>query len=301
MTRDILKSFGELAFYILIIVLVVYFFIGKFSQYIEIKRLIAPRFFSDILWYRARLGGFNLIDFAKLGAFAFLVWFPCTVYVNILSAKFFPPSVVAIRADIALTKLAHVEENDIRCFQIAPDCISIRHSARAAFPWIWYRENESAIELPVGVDFIRFEFLGNSEVRAYFQRGIHHKLADILIERPGGGLQVIRGNGGKYVYAIGDNVDLEKCEVVKIGFVDAFENISDRMKEAARWDSRLKNLIVAIPVNGKQDETAIHHKLEDSRLYDADAPGREIFVCTQDVKMMVQAWINDMQASRQMI
>lgn len=301
MHKDLLKLFGELILNIAIIVGVIYI-VGILVRFgiVDMKRAIIPQFVNDILWYRLRLGGFNLVDYTKLGAFAFLLYFPVVIYANLLTKMFFPPSIVAVRADVAITKIVNekgtrVEESDIRCFQVSPNCISIRHSARATVGWKFYKEWEDQIETAVGVDFTKFVFMQGSEVRAYFQYGAHHKIADILIEAQDGRLLVIKGNGGKYVYVLGSNIDPDKCEDFKIGFVDALENIETRMKAAATFDSRFKHLLVAIPVYRQQDETAIHDKLDDYRLYDADEPGREIFVNAPPVLATVKGWINEMQ------
>jgi hypothetical protein len=289
----LMKSLGSLIWYVAIMVGVIYL-VGAIARETGIKRAIMPQVFSDILWYKARFGGFSLIDYAKLGAFGFLCYFPSVIYCNFLSEKFFPPSIVALRADIAITKLVNekgtrVEEDDIRCFQISPDSISIRHSARATVNWKFYQENEGAIETAVGVDFTQFIFRQGSEVIAYFQRGVSRKLADILIEQPDrpGNYFKIHGNGGSYVYVYGNYANYRECTKYKIGWAERFENIQNRGNEGERWETPYEHLLAVMEVTGRQSETAIHDQFDHARVYPKNKPGREIFYAMDDVKEWV--------------
>lgn len=292
--RDLSKQLFAIAFYCAVILGVVYFVAFRAK---EIGwRAVLPYFFSDISSYGARLGGFNLLDTAKIFTFALAIYFAFVNCANTVSLKLFPPSPIATRMDKAITKLAKLEENDVRCYQIAPDVISIRHSARATLSPEWWRKSEGDLEIPVGIAFRRIDIRrSRSEVLIHFDYADGHKTSDILVEKDDGSFQVIRGNGGKYVYVIGDAKNIDECETVKIGYVERFSNIEKRISEAIRWKSPVRNLITFMPVNGESDETAIHHQFADFQILEdenGDEVGDELFTCAPPVVAWVKEKIN---------
>lgn len=161
--KTILETFGFITL-ILTICAIVLIAANKLG-----RRAVLPYVIHDMTHYANRIREIGVVDWTRFLAFCFLCYFPCVIFMNWLAGSFFPPSQLAARLDTAITTLLKLEEHDIECEQIMPDCIEIKHTARAARPWTWYRDNEKNLELPLRKNIIKWIIdLSRGRVLCYF-------------------------------------------------------------------------------------------------------------------------------------
>ncbi len=287
--REISKSFGTVGLYFALIVAAIYV-TSLSARVIGMRRAWTPFIFAgDIRDYYNALGGFNLIDAFRIFAFFLIANCALNISANGLAPKIFKMPPYANDMDTAITKLGKLEKNDVVVKQVSPRKLVIWHSARATFPWTWYQQNEMALELPTGIDVIKWElYLSKKTVVAYFTIGNPIKRAEIWIERGSNLSRVDTGHDGPHVYAAGDRSTLEECNVLKVGFAQSLDQVDSRIDEANRWDFGNINpqVVALIPVRSRKDETAIHNLpiFDAARIKDTNRPGRELFRATPQIK-----------------
>lgn len=293
--RELIKSLSTLVFYVLIIIVLIYVIAAAAStKSIGMRRTIIPFLFvSYIMDYHRALGGFNLIDIARLFAFFMFAGLLFNLPTNGLAPKIFQMPPIAQDVDTAITKLAKLEEGDVIVKQIAPTKLTIWLSARATLPWTWFHDNELVIEPASGIDVHRWEFYPKLKtVLAHFVIGESIKRAEIWVENGGKLSRIHSEHNGSVVYAAGDGATLDDCSVLKVGWAMSVDHVDGRIDEANRWDFGNVNprVVAIIPVNQREDETAIQHLpiFQDALLKDSNRPGRELFRATPQIKKYIK-------------
>lgn len=287
--RELVKSFGQLVFYGLIIVAIFYAAAASIRSIGPRRTAIPFLFLADIRDYYHALGGFNLIDVFRLIAFFMIAGLALNVPTNGLAPKIFKLPPYAEDMDKVITKLAKLDEGDVIVKQSAPDTLSIWLSTNATLPWTWFRDNELNIEPASGVDVQKWVFYPKIKtVLAHFVIGESAKRAEIWVENGGKLSRLETEHNGSVVYAAGDGTTLDDCNVLKVGWAKSIDHVDGRINEANRWDFGNVNprIVAIIPVSRREDETAIHDLpiFQSALMKDSSRAGRELFRATPQVK-----------------